>query len=46
MKVIGELFELPAIIKAFSIISLGYPAEQKSLPDRFRKERIHYEKWE
>lgn len=45
MKVIGELFDLPPNIKVFSIVSLGYPAEIKPLPDRFKKERIHYEGW-
>jgi len=44
-KVIGELFDLPVNIKVFSIISLGYPAEKKPLPDRFKKERIHFEGW-
>jgi nitroreductase len=45
MNVIGGLFELPLNIKVFSIISLGYPAEKKSLPDRFKKDRIHFEGW-
>ncbi|MBN1180680.1 MAG: nitroreductase family protein [Bacteroidales bacterium] len=42
---IEKLFKLPANIKPFSIISLGYPAETKEQPDRFIKERIHYNKW-
>ncbi|MBN1416248.1 MAG: nitroreductase family protein [Bacteroidales bacterium] len=40
-----SLFSLPANIRPFSMISLGYPAEEKSFPDRFKKERIHLEKW-
>jgi nitroreductase len=40
-----KLFSLPGNIKPFSIISLGYPDEEKPSPDRFNKERIHYEKW-
>jgi nitroreductase len=40
-----SLFSLPANVKPFSIVSLGYPAEKKAFPDRFKKERIHYEKW-
>lgn len=40
-----KLFALPANIRPFSIVSLGYPAEMKSFPDRFRKDRIHYETW-
>jgi len=40
-----RLFSLPENIKPFSMVSLGYPAEMISFPDRFKKERIHYEKW-
>ena len=40
-----RLFSLPENIKPFSVISLGYPAEKKSFPDRFRKDRVHYEQW-
>lgn len=40
-----KLFRLPDHIKPFAIVSLGYPAEQKPFPERFNKERIHYEKW-
>ena len=39
------LFSLPANIKPFSMVSIGYPAEKKPFPERFKKERIHYEKW-
>jgi nitroreductase len=42
---IANLFELPVHIHPFAIISLGYPAEVKPLPDRFKGERIHNEKW-
>ncbi len=36
---------LPQNIRPFSIISLGYPAEEKKMPDRFKRDRIHFEKW-
>jgi nitroreductase len=42
---IHKLFSLPSNVKPFSIISLGYPAEKKTFPDRFKKDRIHYERW-
>jgi nitroreductase len=42
---IQVIFELPKNIKPFSIISLGYPAEEKKMPDRFNRDRIHLEKW-
>jgi len=42
---VHRLFNLPAHVKPFSIISIGYPGEKKEFPDRFKKEKIHYEKW-
>jgi nitroreductase len=45
IKGVHRLFNLPGHIKPFSIISIGYPAEEKELPERFKKVRIHYEKW-
>jgi nitroreductase len=45
MESVQVLFDLPDHIKPFAIVSLGYPAEKKSTPERFKKERIHYEKW-
>lgn len=41
----SELFNLPGHVKPFSLISLGYPAEEKALPDRFRPDRIRYNRW-
>ncbi|NJK87808.1 MAG: nitroreductase family protein [Bacteroidales bacterium] len=40
---IGRLFNLPENVKPFSIVSIGYPAEHKNQPQRFKKDRIHYE---
>ena len=45
MESVHALFELPGHIQPFAIISLGYPAEKKSMPMRFNKDRIHIEKW-
>jgi nitroreductase len=42
---VHKLFKLPEHVKPFSIISIGHPAENKEFPDRYKKERIHYEKW-
>lgn len=42
---IKNLIKLPEWIKPFSIISIGYPAEEKKPSKRFNRERIHYEKW-
>ena len=40
-----KIFNLPEHIIPFSIISLGYPNETKDTPDRFKPDRIHYERW-
>jgi nitroreductase len=45
MRAVHELFQLPENIQPFSIISVGFPDEEKKQPDRFKQERIHYETW-
>jgi len=45
MESVHSLFELPDHIRPFAIVSLGYPAEKKAMPDRFRQDRIHTETW-
>ena len=45
-KEIKKLFQLPKRIQPFSLISIGWPAEQKETPERFKPERIHYSKWQ
>ncbi len=40
-----KLLNLPENIKPVSIISIGYPAEQKPRPDRYRADRVHYNQW-
>jgi nitroreductase len=45
MESIHTLFGLPLNIKPFSIVSLGYPAEEKKMPLRFNRDRIHIGKW-
>lgn len=42
---ITNLLKLPPNIIPVSIIALGYPGEEKGIPDRFIKERIHQNKW-
>lgn len=43
---IQTIFDLPGHIQPFSIISIGWPDEEKETPDRFKPERIHYNNWE
>lgn len=42
----SELFGLPEHVHPFAMVSLGYPDEEKSTPERFRPERIHYNTWD
>ncbi|MCK4921027.1 MAG: nitroreductase family protein [Bacteroidales bacterium] len=45
MKDISNLFNLPKHVKPFALVSLGYPAEDKRLPERFEEKKIHSEVW-
>ena len=40
-----ELLSLPEHIMPISLISIGYPAEQKPRQDRYRADRVHYNQW-
>ncbi|MFC2086630.1 nitroreductase family protein [Bacteroidota bacterium] len=44
-KFLQNFLKLPKHVIPFAIISIGYPDEQKHFPERFREDRIHYEKW-
>jgi nitroreductase len=40
-----KLCNLPIEVHPLSLIAIGYPARMLPPVDRFRPERIHYEKW-
>ena len=43
---VRTLFSLPDNIKPFALISVGYPDGQKNeFIDRYKAEKVHYEKW-
>lgn len=45
-KNVSELYDLPDEIKPFALISVGYPDGQENVfVDRYKPERVHYEKW-
>lgn len=44
-KVISDHLETPENIKVVSLISIGYPAEEKGETDRLTDEMVHQEKW-
>jgi nitroreductase len=41
MKFISDLFNLPPHVKPFSLVPVGYPAEENKFVDRFDEKRIH-----
>jgi nitroreductase len=45
ISAIKNLFNLPDSIHPVSIIAIGHPDEQKTLPERYLKERIHINQW-
>ena len=40
-----ELLGLPEHVIPFSLVPIGYPAEDKPPADRFDEARVHYNKW-
>jgi nitroreductase len=42
---IREMLGMPENVVPFSIVSLGFPAEQKAASNRFNPERIHRNRW-
>lgn len=44
---VSRILEIPENVIPVSIVSLGYPKGDvfKELPERFKRERIHYENW-
>lgn len=45
IEALHSIFELPKHVIPFAVVSLGYPAETREVSDRFKPERIHFEKW-
>ena len=42
---IKQQFKLPENIVPVSLISLGYPDENVKAEERFKEEKIHFNKW-
>ena len=42
---IKKLLNLPENVIPISLISIGYPAEQRPRQDRYRTDRVHYNQW-
>lgn len=45
MDSMRSFFSLPSGIMPMTLVSLGMPAEKPPQPDRFRPERVHYDRW-
>ena len=45
MKDMKKIFNLPEHIEAFALVSLGFPAEEKTHPDRYEPEKIRWNGW-
>lgn len=45
IKLIKNFFNLPENINPISLISIGYPNEEKRPKERILKEKVHYNKW-
>ena len=42
---LGSLVDLPAGTHPFSIVAVGYPAEERRQPERYKPERVHHGRW-
>ena len=46
MQAFHKLFGLPEYVQPFSLVVVGYPAEEPKQPhDRFKKAKIHTNHW-
>lgn len=45
MEKVGKLLSIPDHILPVALISIGYPDEHKDAPDRFKTDRIHFNKF-
>lgn len=40
-----KIFNLPSYVLPISLVSLGYPAESPVAEDRYKNEKVHFNKW-
>jgi nitroreductase len=45
MNGMRKLLGLPSQIMPLSLVSMGYPAEKLKEENRYKQERVHYERW-
>jgi len=42
---LGSLVDLPVGTHPFSIVAVGYPAEERRQPERYKPDRVHHGRW-
>ncbi len=45
IKGLRTLLGIPKTVYPFALVPIGYPAEKKPPANRFKKSRVHYDKW-
>jgi len=45
IKGLRKLLNIPRHVAPFALVPIGYPGEKKPPSKRYKKSRIHYEKW-
>ncbi|SHI83586.1 nitroreductase family protein [Lutispora thermophila] len=45
MEKVSEMLSLPEHVVPVAVIAVGYPGEEREVRERFRPERVHYNKW-
>ncbi len=45
INAIRKLLGIPSQVNPIALVSIGYPSEKMAREDRFRPERVHYERW-
>lgn len=44
MKKVRDILDIPSELRAFALVSCGYPAEERPQQDRYDEARVHYVK--
>ncbi|MFI3267674.1 MAG: nitroreductase family protein [Rikenellaceae bacterium] len=45
MEPVAEVFGLPSNIKSLCVIPLGYPAKEGTAKNKYKEEKVHFDKW-
>ncbi len=40
------LYQLPSHIQPYALIALGYPAEERTVNNRYKEDRVHFDFWQ